>query len=497
MSTKDEILKISNLIPRYIIENFEDMSTKEIYRAGIKDKNFDYNKGLDALIEKDKDGRWIYSAGVDWKNFDYNKGLDALIEKDKYGEWIYNTGSDWKKFDYNKGFNALIEKDKTGGWICIAGLDWKQFDYNKGLNALIEKDKTGEWIYNAGSDWENFDYNKALKALKGTEYYDKALKDWPKGLEDTRKEIEKLRKTSTELKSKKLKLKEETNMKFSRLLKLFKKAIEYKRKKLEEAKDIESSKDKSISTKDKRKALKTIYKKVLNNTPYEENIPVFMDLIDQVPESYLDYELNINMKNALEIINELIYGEGNLTPDEMANLSNIIAGVGIPAIEKHAAGGKKLGKEAAKFGSEAINKNTEEFLKSLKQRRNPENKLPAPETKDVVSTSPEKGVSRRDFLDKIKKDLRIEIEPGSRFHKTASKLKSKGINVDRLIRSIAGAEKYGEAKENAEKELNRQGYSIEDLKGTDDLFNLFSGLKKKKEEVKVEIKRPSGRKTSE
>jgi hypothetical protein len=197
---------IKNITIKEDAENFENMTAKNICLEEKNWENFDYNKGLDALIEKDKTGYYIYIAGRTWKQFDYDKGLDGLAEKDKASEHIYYAGLKWDEFDYNKGLESLIEKSKTGEWIFQAGKNWESFDYNKGFKGLIEKDKNGEYIYHAGLDWEHFDYNKALKALEGTEYYKEALNNWPKGLKDTRKEIERLRKTSTELKGKKLKL---------------------------------------------------------------------------------------------------------------------------------------------------------------------------------------------------------------------------------------------------------------------------------------------------
>ena len=54
-----------------------------------------------------KTGKWIYRAGINWKQFDYEKGLNILIQKDKTGEWIYYAGKDWLKFDYEKGLDTL------------------------------------------------------------------------------------------------------------------------------------------------------------------------------------------------------------------------------------------------------------------------------------------------------------------------------------------------------------------------------------------------------
>jgi hypothetical protein len=428
------------------------------------------------------EAREIYKKGLE-KDADHNKLLDELIKKDETGRYISDAGEHWPSFDYKKGLEAIIKKDEDGEYIYRAGLYWLNFDYKKGLDALIKKNKTGEFIYGAGEYWKFFDHEKGLDALKNTKYYNDALIDWPKGIDGTKKITQELRNKSKKLPNKKLKLEDYkmNEKKFSKLLKLFKNAIEYKRKKVNEA--IEKYKGKEVSATDKRKALKSIYGKVLKGTPYERNIPVFMELIDQVPEDYIDYELKINMKDAFNVVDELIQGKGELTQSEMANLANIISGVGIPAIEKHAAGKNLLKKETGKFGAEAINKNAEEFLKSLKSRRNPKYQIEAPKSKDIIPQ--QRGVGRRDFLDKIKKDLTIKVDPGSPFYRTMSKLDSKGINVERLAKSMQSATKYSEAKEKAKKELEKQGKSLEDLHGTDDLFNIFNTIKKSKQEAKI------------
>ena len=158
-------------------KDLSSMSAKEIYNAGIYWKNFDYEKGLEELIKKDKTGELIYWAGIDWKKFDYKKGLDALIEKDKSGSWICGAGKEWPEFDYEKAFDTLI--NKSGIWIYLAGKEWKQFDYKKGFQTLLKKDK---------------------------HYYELALKEWPKGVKQTKKMINKLKRKSKKLPTKKLKL---------------------------------------------------------------------------------------------------------------------------------------------------------------------------------------------------------------------------------------------------------------------------------------------------
>ena len=154
----------------FLNENYENLSVDEIYEKGTEDPNFDFNKGFDALISKDKTGEWIYYAGMNWKTF-----------------------------DFKKGFNALLEKAKTGRYICFAGRDWKTFDFKKGFDALLEKEKDegdGRWIYYAGnyyvgSHWKEFDFNKGFKALEkiGGQYLEKAKKRWPKTYTEKLKDV--------------------------------------------------------------------------------------------------------------------------------------------------------------------------------------------------------------------------------------------------------------------------------------------------------------------
>ena len=212
----DELKKRSKKFPSKPLRLKEDtetissMTVDHIYWAGRDWPKFNYEKGLDALIQKDETGECIYWAGKHWKQFNYEKGLNALIQKDKTGEWIYYAGIYWKQFNYEKGFNNLIKKDKTSELIHLAGIYWKQFDYEKGLDALIEKDKTGNYIYLAGIKWPQFDYEKGFKVLKKfPEYYERALKRWPKGIKETQKIIDELKKRSKKFENKPYKLKEE------------------------------------------------------------------------------------------------------------------------------------------------------------------------------------------------------------------------------------------------------------------------------------------------
>ena len=316
-----------------------------------------------------------------------------------------------------------------------------------------------------------------------------------KDIEDVKKETEEIRKTATKLPKKKLKL-EGVNMKYRNLLKLIKKALLYKRKakvaediiRLSEAKKMVPKSSSGVSLSDKRSKLKEIYRNILKGTPYKDNIPVFMELIDQVPEDYLNFELGVDFNSAFKVVDELIRGEGDLTQDELADVANMVSGIGIPAIEKHATGKHKLGKKTAQFGAEELSKSAQRVSKSIEQRKDPRYKLEAPKSKEVVPVEPSKELAP------IKKELMkiftaSNIPKDSPFWKTASKLKSKGIDVSKLARSMVGSLKYSEAKEKATKELNKQGKGIEDLRGSDDLFNIWNQIKKQKEKVKVRVKR--------
>jgi hypothetical protein len=146
-------------------------------------KKFDYDKGLDAIIDLQyKHKNLIYYLGHNWKKFDYKKGLNVLIELKDYIS-IYLAGRDWKEFDYKKGLDALIELGDTNG-IVDAGRDWKEFDYKKGLDGLIKNNfNISKNIYDAGQYWKKFDYKKGLDALKQSDnedyfYYKMALQDW-------------------------------------------------------------------------------------------------------------------------------------------------------------------------------------------------------------------------------------------------------------------------------------------------------------------------------
>ena len=123
---------------------------------------------------------------------------------------IYIAGIDWKQFNYEKGLDALIQKDETDYYIYHAGVDWPQFNYEKGLNALIQKYKNEVLIYLAGRDWPQFNYEKGLDALKkiSKHYYENALEYWPKDIKQTQQIIDKLKKRSKKFPNKPYKINE-------------------------------------------------------------------------------------------------------------------------------------------------------------------------------------------------------------------------------------------------------------------------------------------------
>jgi hypothetical protein len=121
----------------------EGLSASAIFQKGkdASGSKFNYEKALDALIEKDKDGEWIFEAGDEWHQFNFEKGLEALASPDRRVFWLYMGGKFWRKFDFKKGFEALIKNDKkTGTDIIKAGIFWKKFDYKRGMEALRKID---------------------------------------------------------------------------------------------------------------------------------------------------------------------------------------------------------------------------------------------------------------------------------------------------------------------------------------------------------------------
>ena len=167
-----------NIIDKYIEQTKEEIQGLRDTSIKLPKKPFKLKEEVEEEDLSKMNAREIYIAGMYWEEFDYKKGFDELIKKDKGGENIYNAGIDWKEFDFDKGFNELIKKDKYG-----------------------------QYIYYAGKDWNKFNYKKGMEALKNNKYYlNLAKKNWPKGIEQSKQEIQKLRDTSIKLPKKPFKL---------------------------------------------------------------------------------------------------------------------------------------------------------------------------------------------------------------------------------------------------------------------------------------------------
>lgn len=264
--------------------------------------------------------------------------------------------------------------------------------------------------------------------------------------------------------------------KFKQILKIIEKAA--KRVSVKES-AIEKSKLKQLSLNDKRKLLKETYKKVLTQMGQASNISTFMQIIDTVPEDYIDYELQINLEQAGEFVKELKSGEGTFTDEEMKNIVNIVAGVGVPALEKHATGEEKLDKESAKFGADAINKNSKEFLDSLKERRSkkalptPERmELSAPESRELAR--PETGLTVNSLARLFTPNLRTN----PKLQNLASKITGAGINKERIAKSLAAVVRNAKTYEEAKNIAAEKNLGVEFSKND---FEELSKIKKKEE----------------
>ena len=276
---------------------------------------------------------------------------------------------------------------------------------------------------------------------------------------------------------------------FNHLQMLIKKAILYKRRHLKEDGEVVKKERKLPTSKNKKTELKKIYKKILTGTPYEENIPVFMQLIDASPDSYINYEMGINLENAMGMVDELIKGSGDFTTDELKNIVNITRGVGFPAIEHYAAGGKAMPKETQVFGAHHMDQNVNELMGSIKQRKDPSRQLPAPEKKELGTTMPDtihREVLVKKFDSRLAKIIGFPNVKNTEFGNIASKMKSSGMNTNRMASAIAkiilGSTSYEEAKKEAEQKLH-----LDFDKGED----LFRSMWKEKARQEAGIKRES------
>jgi hypothetical protein len=234
---------------------------------------------------------------------------------------------------------------------------------------------------------------------------------------------------------------------------------------LHEDNDIVPKSNRNLSPQDKRRKLKAVYTRILNGTPYKDSLPMFLQLIDQVPEGYLDYELDIDMDKAIKMIDELVGGSGMLTSRELGNLGNIIAGIGVPAITKYATGDEKINKEIAKFGAEGMNSNIDQFLTSLEKRRDPSKQIETREVdvvrKPVETGEPGRGVARP-RLDIARLFNMSSIEKkNSKFWKLASKIAStsRGLNAERIARSVENIMNTTSSYQEAAKKATELGYN--------------------------------------
>lgn len=243
---------------------------------------------------------------------------------------------------------------------------------------------------------------------------------------------------------------------------------------------------KGLSVVQKRKLLKKVYTQVLTRMGQEDNIKMFMNIIDTVPEEYIDYELKINTDQAGVFVNDLIKGKGQLSGSEIGNLINIIKGVGVQAIVHHATGKEKLDKEAAAFGADAINKNTKEFIDSKLARYSGKNQLPSPEGESkgsLINPTKDKSVME------IKRSLSVALSGGmqdvmrSPIGKFVGQIKGSRVDISKRIPDIAiilkNSKDYKQA--NALFKSKAIGIEFENQSEFDQLLNSLPHSKKTKE----------------
>lgn len=260
-------------------------------------------------------------------------------------------------------------------------------------------------------------------------------------------------------------------------------------KRVNEETSLEKVKPKELALPDKRKLLKKIYAEVLTQMGEEENIPVFKKLIDNVPESYLDYELEIDLPEAGVFVKDLLKGTGQIAPNELGNIINIVAGVGGPAIVQHAAKGKYLAPIVGDFGAKEINTNVREYIKSKQERMNDKFKLPAPEVKELAKTEQSKNLAeiKRDLMLLLPAMVKAEDLHNTNLGRIASKIKSNGVSSlkDRLPDLSQILKKSVNHKE-ANKELKKSNIALEFKSQTE--FEEFLGSLHAKGKEYVEAK---------
>lgn len=244
---------------------------------------------------------------------------------------------------------------------------------------------------------------------------------------------------------------------------------------------------KNLSLVDKRKMLKKVYAEVLTNMGQKRNIPIFNKLIDNVPESYLDYELEIDTESAGEFVDDLINGKGQISDNELFNIAEVIKGVGVPAIINYATGEEKLSKETAKFGAAGINKNVKDYLDSKKGRQDDKFKLPSTATKkELVHTSrdivPIKIEALKNEIVKAISTKDLTKFSKSKIGKIASGIiSSRGTNfsdrIDLVAKTLAKESSYKKANDL----FKRENIELE-FKTQEEYSSFLSSLYKKHEE---------------
>jgi hypothetical protein len=142
---------------------------------------------------------------------DTKEAQEKITKADRGGEFIFLAGSLWDNFDYKRGFEDLLKKDRKGMNIEFAGASpkWRNgfFDNERALDVLERIDKKGGIIYSAGNDWSGFNYKRGLEILKKKAYfYNIALKKWPMNYDGTKKAIQKQKENSKPMPEKKFKL---------------------------------------------------------------------------------------------------------------------------------------------------------------------------------------------------------------------------------------------------------------------------------------------------
>lgn len=255
-----------------------------------------------------------------------------------------------------------------------------------------------------------------------------------------------------------------------------------------------------LSVSKKRTLLKKIYKQVLTKMGQENNIAVFLKMIDTVPESYLDYELEIDTQQAGDFVNDLIKGTGKISDNELGNLVNIVKGVGVPAISNYATGAEKLDKKTASFGAKAINKNTKEYLDSKKSRYNTKSQLAAPGGCSDLYL-PEQGKSiaqiKKDLMAALSGDLqKVQNSPLSKF---MGELQTSKIDISNRLPDLAYILKNSKYYKQANKLFKDKIMKVkfENQNEFDDLLNSLHSIDKEKEYVKVSKKKKKSNKESQ